>query len=213
MTHEYEDYEYKTIDAENGESGRRLAGKIVSLVQTCPQVRDVVDLGCGNGYIANKLALSGYQVTGIDASRTGIELARQNYSADNLKFICARVDLSLPAILPDRKFDLVLSSDVIEHLYRPADMLEVAARLLKTEGHVIIGTPYHGFLKNLALSIANKWDDHHTVVWDGGHIKFFSVRTLRTLMCRCGYSDIVFSFYGRAPWLWKNMICLARKKT
>jgi len=105
---------------------------------------------------------------------------------------------------------VVVSSDVIEHLYRPADLIKTAAALLKPGGYLIVGTPYHGYLKNLVISALNKWDSHHSVHWDGGHIKYFSVRTLRELVSRHGFGDIRFDYYGRLPWLWKNMICTAR---
>jgi hypothetical protein len=55
-------------------------------------------------------------------------------------------------------------------------------------------------------------DTHFTALWDGGHIKFFSVKTLSELISRHGFTDLQFSYYGRAPYLWKNMICCARKR-
>ena len=92
-------------------------------------------------------------------------------------------------------------------------MLETVVTLLKPGGYLIIGTPYQGYLKNLALSILDGWDAHHTVAWDGGHIKFFSVKTLSTLVARHGFELMAFHYLGRAPWLWKNMICFAKKKS
>ena len=213
MLDRYMDYGYTTLDPGNGESGRRLADKILSVVQACPKVKDICDIGCGNGYIASRLASLGYNVTGVDASRTGIELARKNRLSGNLKFICSRIDADLVAFLSDNKFDLVLSSDVIEHLYRPADLIEAASSILKPYGHIVIGTPYHGYIKNLMIAILNKWDAHHTVAREGGHIKFFSVNTLRVLLQKYGYTNIAFCYYGRAPLLWKNMICHARNKS
>ncbi len=213
MTDHYQDIGYATLDPCNGEAGRKLADKIMSIIRTFKDVSSICDLGCGNGYIAARLAALGYHVTGVDASKSGIELAQKNYHADNLEFICAGIDSSLLTALSPKKFDLVLSSDVIEHLYRPADLMETATSLLRPGGHLVIGTPYHGYLKNLALSFLNRWDAHHTVAWDGGHIKFFSVSTLRNLIRHYGYSDISFSYYGRVPLLWKNMICRARKSS
>src|SRR5687767_1358104 len=89
--------------------------------------------------------------------------------------------------------------------------LEAARSLLKPQGHILIGTPYHGYLKNLVLAATGKMDGHFSALHDGGHIKFFSVKTLSTLMRAHGFEDLSFTFYGRAPWLWKNMICHARK--
>jgi hypothetical protein len=75
----------------------------------------------------------------------------------------------------------------------------------------LIGTPYHGYLKNLALAVTGRMDAHFSVLHDGGHIKFFSVKSLSQLMRAHAFDDLSFTFYGRAPWLWKNMICHARK--
>lgn len=74
----------------------------------------------------------------------------------------------------------------------------------------MISTPYHGYLKNLALSAFNKWDKHHTPLWHGGHIKFWSRRTLTSLIEANGFRVTEFHGVGRAPWLWKSMILVAR---
>lgn len=53
-------------------------------------------------------------------------------------------------------------------------------------------------------------DKHFTALWDGGHIKFFSVKTLTKLLQETGYQNIQFQFSGRVPYLWKSMICKAK---
>lgn len=124
----------------------------------------------------------------------------------------AEIGTDLAPLLPKGlRFDAVVSSDVIEHLYRPAALIETAAAMLKPGGYLIIGTPYHGYLKNLAISILGKWDSHHGVHWNGGHIKFFSERTLHRLVVEHGFEQTQFHFFGRMPWLWKHMICVARR--
>jgi len=72
-------------------------------------------------------------------------------------------------------------------------------------------TPYHGYLKCLVISGLGKMDKHLNPCWDGGHIKFFSVRTLSELICDNGFENVQFYFAGRVPCLWKNMICVAQK--
>ena len=74
----------------------------------------------------------------------------------------------------------------------------------------MISTPYHGYLKNLALSILDKWDKHHTVLWHGGHIKFWSRKTLTLLLQENGFNVIAFHGIGRLPYLLKSMILVAR---
>ncbi|MFA5909839.1 MAG: hypothetical protein WC815_13755 [Vicinamibacterales bacterium] len=49
------------------------------------------------------------------------------------------------------------------------------------------------------------------VDWDGGHVKFFSVRTL-TDIASSYFSVEGMRFHGRVPWLWKNMILVATKR-
>jgi len=171
---------------------------------TDPEIVQVLDLGCGNGYIASRLHELGFSVTGVDASPDGIALARQAYPEIDFQTASIYDNLSIPH---DGMFDLVVSSEVIEHLYYPRLLLRNAFAALKVGGTIIVTTPYHGYLKNLALSIAGKWDDHHAVHWDGGHIKFFSERTLKSMLEETGFTDIRFSNAGRVPWLWKSMVC------
>ena len=75
----------------------------------------------------------------------------------------------------------------------------------------MLSTPYHGYLKNLALAVVGKWDRHLTALWPGGHVKFFSIATLRTLLLEAGFNDIRFIRVGRLPPLAKSMIAVVRK--
>ena len=204
----YTEFEWQSERAGNGVSGEKLTDVFVGLVKRIDGVRSICDLGCGNGHIAGRLAAIGYEVTGLDASRSGIRIAQCAYPSAT--FVEARLDGDIERLgLP--KFDLVISSDVIEHLYRPSDLVATAYSLLKPGGHILLGTPYHGYLKNLALAVTGRMDAHFSVLHDGGHIKFFSVKTLSQLMIAHSFEALTFKFYGRAPWLWKNMICHARK--
>lgn len=204
-------YPYSSADPTNGPLSVELGSVFLRLVSSLHGVRTVCDLGCGNGYISGRFLERGYEVVGVDASESGIAIASRVHGARGT-FICAQCDATLPEKLNGRTFDAVISSDVVEHLYRPRDLLECARRLLSPGGWLVLGTPYHGYLKNLALSVLNLWDAHHAPLWDGGHIKFFSVRTLSALVETAGFELKEFHFVGRAPWLWKNMICVGRRR-
>lgn len=206
MAQPYTEFEWQSEAAGNGVSGEKLTNVFVQLVKRIDGVRSICDLGCGNGHIAGRLAALGYDVTGLDASASGIRIARHAYPT--ARFVESSLDSELTHL---GEFDLVISSDVIEHLYRPSDLVEAARALLKPDGHLLIGTPYHGYLKNLVLAATGRMDAHFSALHDGGHIKFFSVNSLSRLLTSHSFSDLSFTFYGRATWLWKNMICHARK--
>ena len=78
-------------------------------------------------------------------------------------------------------------------------------------GVAIVSTPYHGYLKNLALALMGKMDAHFTVLWDHGHIKFWSIPTLTTLLTEVGFCNIRFHRVGRIPTFAKSMIAVANK--
>ena len=82
-------------------------------------------------------------------------------------------------------------------------------RHLRTGGTIVLTTPYHGYLKNLALALSGKLDDHFTALWDGGHIKFWSRRTLIRLLQEFGFEVREFRGAGRVVWLWKSMVVRA----
>jgi 2-polyprenyl-3-methyl-5-hydroxy-6-metoxy-1,4-benzoquinol methylase len=168
----------------------------------------ILDLGCGNGYLVSYLISQGYNAYGTDASAEGIAIANKDNPG---RFFVQ--DLStdkLPAELQNIKFDTVISTEVIEHLYDPASFIAFCKQALNGNGEIIISTPYHGYLKNLSLSLFNRWDAHFSPMWHGGHIKFWSRATLSNLLINNGFSVVAFKGCGRVPYFWKSMIIKAR---
>ena len=58
----------------------------------------------------------------------------------------------------------------------------------------------------MMLSVLNKWDQHLCPMWDGGHIKFWSRKTLHWLLSEQGFTNLKFRGVGRIPWLWMTMV-------
>jgi len=108
--------------------------------------------------------------------------------------------------LATEPFDLVYSVEVIEHLYDPRSFMAGCFAATKPGGRFICTTPYHGYLKNLAISVVGGWDKHASPLFDGGHIKLFSRKTLASLMTEAGFDRITFHGSGRYPYLWKSMV-------
>ena len=109
------------------------------------------------------------------------------------------------------RFPAVISLEVVEHLYFPRKFAATLFSLVEEGGIAIVSTPYHGYWKNLALAVSGRMDSHFTALWDHGHIKFWSIATLRTLLEEAGFVDIRFERVGRIPVLAKSMIAIARR--
>ena len=100
---------------------------------------------------------------------------------------------------------------MVEHVYAPRDYAATLFDLLQPGGTAIVSTPYHGYLKNLALAITGRLDAHFTALWDHGHIKFWSIPSLTTLLSEAGLQNIRFHRVGRIPVLAKSMIAVAER--
>lgn len=204
MTHG--DPRYAYANADYNDSHAYLLPALARILDATRPPR-VFEVGCGNGAVANWLHMRGIEVTGIDFSESGIIEARRAYPGLRLALGSAYDDL----VATHGRFPVVISLEVVEHLYFPRKYAKSVFDLLEPGGIAIISTPYHGYVKNLALALTGRFDAHFTALWDGGHIKFWSVRTLRTLLEEAGFEGIAFRRVGRIRPLAKSMIVTAMK--
>jgi 2-polyprenyl-6-hydroxyphenyl methylase/3-demethylubiquinone-9 3-methyltransferase len=167
----------------------------------------IFDLGCGNGSVAAALARHGFEVTGVDPSEEGIAQANRHHPGLRFTLGSAYDDLAGRY----GRFPIVLSLEVVEHVYFQRRYARTLLNLLEPGGVAIVSTPYHGYWKNVALAVSGKMDVHFTALWDHGHIKFWSTKTLTTLLEEAGFIDVRFSRVGRVPLLAKSMVATARK--
>jgi len=174
-------------------------------------VKRILDIGSGVGGLAKVLTDRGYDMVGVEYDSAGVELSRK--ALPNIKFYHFGVEDDPLLLLREegKAFDCVLSTEVIEHLYAPNLLLSYASAVLRDDGIIILTTPYHGYLKNLLISLVNGWDPHLCPYWLGGHIKFWSRKTLTEFLAANGFEVIRFRGCGRLPWLWKSMMISARK--
>jgi 2-polyprenyl-3-methyl-5-hydroxy-6-metoxy-1,4-benzoquinol methylase len=201
----YLEYPYPTDDGSSAHP--YLVPALLSLLGK-PNGSRVLDVGCGNGYVARQLLQSGYDVMGLDASTEGIERAKAFYPDRFFLHEVGRPDL--PRGFPTEPFDILISLEVIEHVYDPRGFVGFCRRALKPGGTLILSTPYHSYFKNLVLAVTGKMDAHFTALWDSGHIKFWSRRTLTRLLSEKGFAVTDFKGAGRVPYLWKTMLIAAR---
>jgi 2-polyprenyl-6-hydroxyphenyl methylase/3-demethylubiquinone-9 3-methyltransferase len=202
---------YRYSDAHANHSHAYLLPTVTRIVEAFVREhnreRRLFDLGCGNGYVAAYFADRGFQVAGVDPSQEGIAQARASYPELDLYQGSAYDDLRARY----GTFPVVISLEVVEHVYSPREYARTVYDLLEDGGAAVISTPYHGYFKNLAIALTNSFDRHVKPLWDHGHIKFWSMATLRQLLTEVGFTSISFHRVGRVPILAKSMIAVATK--
>ena len=141
----------------------------------------VLDVGCGQGYVAREMAAKGCQVTGMDqyvphSSAGGIDFIRWNL--DRAEF---PVNVS--------GFDQIMMLDIIEHLKEPEkfmDELRFAAVCKRPE--VIITTANIGFFVTRLMLFFGQFNYGRKGILDATHTRLFTFRSLKALLEQSGYN-------------------------
>jgi 2-polyprenyl-6-hydroxyphenyl methylase/3-demethylubiquinone-9 3-methyltransferase len=202
---------YRYDDSQSNHSHAYLLPRVKAILdgyfQSRNVQREVFDLGCGNGSAAFWLSQHGYCVTGVDPSYDGIAVANAAFPHLKLEQGTAYDDLAVRC----GTFPALISLEVIEHVYAPREFARTAFQLVKSGGIAVLSTPYHGYIKNVAMALSGNFDRHVNPLWDHGHIKFWSVATLSKLLADTGFIDLKYYRVGRIGILAKSMIAVARK--
>ena len=99
---------------------------------------NILDIGCGGGLLSEPMSRLGANVVGIDASKKNIEVAKFHAKKNKLKinYICAS-----PEILKiQKKFDVILSMEIVEHVEDINFFIKKSSELLKKNGLMFIAT-------------------------------------------------------------------------
>jgi len=128
---------------------------------------DVLDVGSGTGYGSAYLAQDARLVVGIDYSMEAVRFAAARYQAGNLEF--RRMDAQVLEF-GDADFDLVVSSENLEHLSCPEHSVSEVRRVLRAGGTFVVGTP------NKEMFSPNRKPENPF------HVKEFYFGELRTLL-------------------------------
>ena len=143
-----------------------------------------LDVGCGKGTFATLLRSRGVEnIVGIEP-----DPARAVVAAESLdRVICSTVEHVVDHDLGDARFDLIVLSDVIEHLIDPWTAVKRLASHLEPNGQMLISVPNVGNLEVLKqLVLRGEWRFDDNGMFDRTHIRWFGRNTLRTLLSDAG---------------------------
>jgi len=211
MVKNYKEYIWNDI---NVCSHRYLFPLVFKIIRdlNLPLDSQILDAGCGGGRLVDLVYNSGYKkIYGLDLSDSGIKLAKGAFPRLAGNFFNHDIyKIALPSPSP-QKYDLIIVTDVLEHLYDPRTAIKNIYTWLNKEGYLILAVPYHGYLKNISIAALNRFDSHVDSLQEGGHIKFFSKKTLIALLNSEGFRFMNFYGAGRIPCCWKSMVAVAKK--
>lgn len=108
--------------------------------------KNVLDVGCGAGFLSNAIAKAGHTVSGIDMSEESLAIAKKYDETKKVNYQIANA-YELP--FEDESFDVVSAMDFLEHVEEPARVIKEVSRVLKPGGVFF----FHTFSKNILAYI------------------------------------------------------------
>lgn len=102
--------------------------------------KQILDVGCGGGILAESMALRGGYVTGIDMGEAPLAVARLHQAESGAELEYRQITAEALAEMEPARFDVVTCMEMLEHVPDPASTIRACAQLLKPEGHVFFST-------------------------------------------------------------------------
>lgn len=137
---------------------------------------DVLDVGCLAGGIEKQITETGARITAIDISQKAIDDTKE-FLSDSY---CFNVEDDVwPPLLMKKRFDVIVASEIVEHLFDPRAFLIKLSSLLKPGGTMIVTTPNFMFWKN-RLNMPEYFNYNRGRRLEG-HIRFFTPTTAKGL--------------------------------
>jgi 2-polyprenyl-3-methyl-5-hydroxy-6-metoxy-1,4-benzoquinol methylase len=136
--------------------------------------KSILEFGCGNGnnliFFGDKFNITSGELFGVDICKS-IDIKKNEFSFNH-----SSIEKFL--ITNNKKFDLIIFSDVLEHLYNPWDILEKVSCHLTKQGIVLISVPNLQNIKYIDAITSGNFLYDNTGLFDQTHIRFFTLKSL-----------------------------------
>lgn len=209
---------------------RRVREYIISKIPK--DINSILDVGCGNGWVAKEFLPKGKQVYSLDVSITNPAMVKKIYPNEKHFGITAD-SFHLP--FNDNSFDCVIASEIIEHVVEPKDFIKELFRVVKSGGSLILTTPYkekliyylciHCNQKTPANAHIHSFDEMKLEsLYSGNDLENFEYKTFGNKILLFLRTYVVLQFFPF--WMWKmkdkvanfifnkpaHIICVYKKK-
>jgi 2-polyprenyl-3-methyl-5-hydroxy-6-metoxy-1,4-benzoquinol methylase len=149
--------------------------------------QDVLDIGCGEGFFAQRLIEEGNRIVGVDI------LQEPRHKEVFAKYVQADLDQGLGEALPmlrDSRFDRVLLQDILEHVRNPARLLTDCHQLLTPEGLLLVSVPNVANITVRAALFFGRFEYAERGILDKTHLRFYTRKSMRRLFESAGYEIV-----------------------
>ena len=142
----------------------------------------VLDVGCGSGEMAQRMKARGCAVVGIELSSE--KAAKARAFCDEV--LIGNVEsMSLP--FEPASFDVIVLSNILEHLHDPGATLRRLAPLLRPTGRILVDLPNVAHWGVRLRLLRGRWDYEDAGILDRTHLRFYTRKTAREMLEQTGF--------------------------
>ncbi|OGS22902.1 MAG: hypothetical protein A2252_07435 [Elusimicrobia bacterium RIFOXYA2_FULL_39_19] len=158
------------------------------LVDIIPkEVKKLLDIGCGEGTMGKvfKQERPDAFVAGIESNNVSTQIAKSNID----DIITGDVETVLIKF-PNEHFECIVFGDVLEHLIDPWKQLKKYSKYLCKDGYILVSVPNVSYYSIVVGLMFGRWHYKDRGILDKGHLRFFTLKSLKDLVETAGYKII-----------------------
>ncbi len=140
----------------------------------------LLDVGCSDGSMTEQFGPR-FTISGVDASEKSVQVARSK----GIDAQICNVEEGLP--YDAETFDIVIATEVLEHVLRTDFVLHEINRVLRPGGHLIVTTPNVNSITSLAMMILLDMPPFASARYRAPHVRDFTIRTLKMALGNHGF--------------------------
>ena len=177
--------------------------RVEAIVAVGGSGKSVMDIGCGDGSLLYQYRNRYSHLIGLEYSAERLRQAEANLAG--LNFTAVQGSAEDMSQLPDNSVDRIITADVIEHIPDVYAASHEMYRVLKPGGWLVINTPNIAFIKKRLVLALGRFPSTSQpneglgsdVLFDGGHLHYFTYRSLRLVLERAGFQMVRPMGFGR----------------
>ncbi|MDD5082498.1 MAG: class I SAM-dependent methyltransferase [Dehalococcoidales bacterium] len=156
----------------------------------------LLDIGCGDGELLCRLKDKYQELWGIDIAEPRIDRIKKRLEQD-CKIHVRVEDTNEKLNFADSSFDTITVVSVLEHVFDPYHLIRECHRLLRPGGTLIVQVPNVAWFPNRIRMLLGKLPvTSDESGWDGGHLHYFTVTSLKNLFRQEGLEVIKVDYSG-----------------